>query len=138
MASIYVDTSALGRVLLAEPDAKVIDAALSSYEARWSSSLLAVELGRLGKAESLEAEAAEQLKTVVLLPVTEARLVLLLALLGGSVGVGMGALATVIYAHAKHWAVVVPTEAWAGRITSAIADERRVRARSNQRKRPRA
>lgn len=80
MASIYVDTSALGRVLLAEPDAKVVDAALSSYEARWSSSLLAVELGRLGKAESLEAEAAEQLKTVVLLPVTEARLVLAAAI----------------------------------------------------------
>jgi len=32
----------------------------------------------------------------------------------------MGGLATVGYAHAKHWAVVIPTEAWAGGIASAI------------------
>jgi putative ABC transport system permease protein len=45
---------------------------------------------------------------------------ILLALLGGAVGVAIGALATVIYAHTKHWAVVIPTEAWAGGIASAI------------------
>jgi putative ABC transport system permease protein len=38
---------------------------------------------------------------------------IVLALLGGAVGVGVGVLATVIYAHAKNWAVVVPVEAWA-------------------------
>jgi len=45
---------------------------------------------------------------------------ILLALLGGAVGVIAGALATTVYAHTKHWAVVVPTEAWAGGIASAI------------------
>jgi putative ABC transport system permease protein len=45
---------------------------------------------------------------------------ILLALLGGAAGVAVGALATIIYAHTKHWAVVIPTEAWAGGIASAI------------------
>jgi len=45
---------------------------------------------------------------------------ILLALLGGAVGVAMGGLATVVYAHTKHWAVVIPAEAWAGGIASAI------------------
>jgi putative ABC transport system permease protein len=45
---------------------------------------------------------------------------ILLALLGGAVGVGVGSLATIVYAHTKHWAVVIPTEAWAGGIASAI------------------
>jgi putative ABC transport system permease protein len=45
---------------------------------------------------------------------------ILLALVGGAVGVGAGSLATAIYAHTKHWAVVIPTEAWAGGIASAI------------------
>ncbi len=45
---------------------------------------------------------------------------ILLALLGGTAGVAIGALATIIYAHTKHWAVVIPTEAWAGGIASAI------------------
>ena len=46
---------------------------------------------------------------------------ILLALLGGAVGVATGALATLIYATSKHWAVVIPTEAWAGGIGAAIA-----------------
>jgi uncharacterized protein len=74
VAGIYVDTSALGRVLLAEPDAHAILAELSNYEELWSSSLLTVELGRLGKVRSMESEAAEQLRTVFLHPVTEDRL----------------------------------------------------------------
>jgi putative ABC transport system permease protein len=45
---------------------------------------------------------------------------ILLALLGGGTGVAAGSLATLIYAHAKHWAVVIPTEALAGGIASAI------------------
>jgi putative ABC transport system permease protein len=45
---------------------------------------------------------------------------IMLALLGGAVGVAIGGLATVVYAHTKHWAVVIPTEAWAGGIASAI------------------
>lgn len=46
---------------------------------------------------------------------------ILLALAGGAVGVAVGALATFIYAHTKQWAVVIPTEAWAGGIAAAIA-----------------
>jgi putative ABC transport system permease protein len=36
---------------------------------------------------------------------------ILLALAGGIVGIGIGALATTIYAHAKGWATVIPTDA---------------------------
>lgn len=46
---------------------------------------------------------------------------ILLALMGGAVGVAAGALATAIYASTEGWSVVVPTEAWAGGIASAIA-----------------
>jgi putative ABC transport system permease protein len=44
----------------------------------------------------------------------------LLAVLGGAVGVGLGALSTAVYAHLKGWETVVPTEAWAGGIVAAI------------------
>jgi putative ABC transport system permease protein len=46
---------------------------------------------------------------------------ILLALAGGAIGVGTGALATIIYASGKGWAVVIPTLAWAGGIGAAIA-----------------
>jgi putative ABC transport system permease protein len=36
---------------------------------------------------------------------------ILLALAGGAVGVAAGSVATFVYATAKHWAVVIPTEA---------------------------
>jgi putative ABC transport system permease protein len=45
---------------------------------------------------------------------------MLLALLGGAVGVGAGTLATAIYAHTKHWAIVIPTLAWAGGLAAAL------------------
>ena len=44
----------------------------------------------------------------------------LLAVLGGAVGVGFGILSTAIYAHTKHWAVVIPTLAWAGGLGAAL------------------
>jgi uncharacterized protein len=47
MAGLYVDTSALGRVLLTEPDATAIRSTLSRYDRWWSSALLVVELRRL-------------------------------------------------------------------------------------------
>ena len=46
---------------------------------------------------------------------------ILLALLGGTVGVAVGTLATAIYATAKHWAIIVPPLAWAGGFGAAIA-----------------
>ena len=45
---------------------------------------------------------------------------ILLAVVGGVVGVLAGATATAIYANAKHWAVVIPAEAWVGGIAAAI------------------
>jgi putative ABC transport system permease protein len=46
---------------------------------------------------------------------------ILLALLGGAVGVSLGILATAIYAHTKNWTTVIPTLAWAGGLAAAIA-----------------
>lgn len=45
---------------------------------------------------------------------------ILLAAIGGVVGVLAGATATVIYATSKGWAIVIPVEAWTGGIASAI------------------
>jgi putative ABC transport system permease protein len=45
---------------------------------------------------------------------------ILLALAGGVAGVVAGVAATAVYASAKHWALVIPAEAWAGGIASAI------------------
>jgi putative ABC transport system permease protein len=45
---------------------------------------------------------------------------ILLAVLGGVVGVLAGAAATAGYAGAKGWAVVIPVEAWSGGIASAV------------------
>ena len=44
----------------------------------------------------------------------------LLAMLGGAIGVGLGALSTAVYARAKHWAVVIPVPAWAGGLGAAL------------------
>jgi putative ABC transport system permease protein len=45
---------------------------------------------------------------------------ILLALLGGAVGVSIGVLATAVYASTKHWTAVVPASAWAGGLAAAI------------------
>jgi putative ABC transport system permease protein len=45
---------------------------------------------------------------------------ILLALLGGAVGVAAGALATALYASTKHWTIVIPLLAWAGGLGAAI------------------
>jgi putative ABC transport system permease protein len=44
----------------------------------------------------------------------------LLGALGGVVGVALGAASTTVYAQAKHWAVVIPTEAWVGGIAASL------------------
>jgi putative ABC transport system permease protein len=44
----------------------------------------------------------------------------LLGALGGAAGVTLGVLATLVYAHTKHWATVVPTIAWTGGLAAAI------------------
>jgi putative ABC transport system permease protein len=45
---------------------------------------------------------------------------ILLAVIGGAVGVAAGAAATAIYARHKGWATVIPPEAWAGGIAAAL------------------
>ena len=45
---------------------------------------------------------------------------ILLALIGGAVGVGLGVLSTAVYASIKGWTVVVPTVAWTGGLGSAV------------------
>ena len=45
---------------------------------------------------------------------------ILLAVIGGVVGVLAGVAATAVYASSKSWAVVIPVEAWSGGIASAI------------------
>jgi putative ABC transport system permease protein len=46
---------------------------------------------------------------------------MILALFGGAVGVGLGAVATAIYARTQHWATVIPPLAWLGGLASALA-----------------
>jgi putative ABC transport system permease protein len=44
----------------------------------------------------------------------------LLALLGGAIGVALGAGSTAVYAATKQWAIVIPTLAWAGGLSAAL------------------
>ena len=44
----------------------------------------------------------------------------LLAVLGGVAGVALGVASSAVYAHTKHWAVVIPTEAWVGGIAASL------------------
>jgi putative ABC transport system permease protein len=45
---------------------------------------------------------------------------ILLALTGGAAGVTGGAIATAVYARHKHWATVIPAQAWAGGLAAAL------------------
>jgi putative ABC transport system permease protein len=45
---------------------------------------------------------------------------ILLALGGGAAGVGLGALATAVYATTKGWAIVIPASAWGGGFGAAL------------------
>jgi putative ABC transport system permease protein len=45
---------------------------------------------------------------------------ILLALIGGAVGVSAGVVSTAIYAATKHWQIAIPTTAWAGGLGAAI------------------
>lgn len=45
---------------------------------------------------------------------------ILLALVGGAVGAGVGAISTLIYASTQQWAVVIPALAWVGGLAAAL------------------
>jgi predicted nucleic acid-binding protein len=74
MNGIYLDTSALGRVLLDEPDAALIRGQIAMHRPRWSSELIVVELRRLAARERLLTAAERLLSGVQLLPVGSAAL----------------------------------------------------------------
>lgn len=74
MPGIYVDTSALGRLLLGEPEAEAIRGVLAEHDAWWSSELLVVELRRLAAREGLQSEAEEYLDAFRLVAIDSASL----------------------------------------------------------------
>jgi uncharacterized protein len=72
VASLYLDTSALGRVLLGEPDASAILRELTRWEQHVASRLLRTELRRVAIREGVLAQADQLLRTVALVPVDDA------------------------------------------------------------------
>jgi uncharacterized protein len=73
--ALYLDTSALGRVLLGEPDAMAIVRDLAEFGQHISSRLLGVELRRLGLRYGCLADANQLLAGVALVPLDESVLV---------------------------------------------------------------
>jgi uncharacterized protein len=68
LSNLYVDTSAIGRVLLGEPDAKPIRDELARYPRHVSSALLRIELRRLGMREGRLPDADRLLTGISLIP----------------------------------------------------------------------
>jgi len=71
VTGVYLDTSALGRVMLGEPDAGVVLRSLRDFDRHVTSQLLRVELRRLALREGLLEHADQLLSGVALLPVDE-------------------------------------------------------------------
>ncbi|HEY5390104.1 MAG TPA: PIN domain-containing protein [Solirubrobacteraceae bacterium] len=71
MTAVYVDTSALGRVLLGEPQARSILRALGRFDQHVASRLASVELRRLALRHDCLTQAVALLKGVALLPLDE-------------------------------------------------------------------
>jgi len=73
VAGVYLDTSALGRVVLDEPDSAAIGAALTAFDAVVSSRLLRIELHRVGLRTGIAREEIETwLAGVALVPMDDA------------------------------------------------------------------
>jgi predicted nucleic acid-binding protein len=73
VAGVYLDTSALGRLVLDEPDSDAIGAALAEFEAVVSSRLLRVELHRVGLRTGIAREEIDTwLAGVSLVPMDDA------------------------------------------------------------------
>lgn len=71
MNAVYLDTSALGRVLLGEPDAAAILRELARFEQHVASRLLRVELRRLALRHGRLEAAAELVAAVALVPLDQ-------------------------------------------------------------------
>lgn len=69
---MYLDTSALGRVLLGEPDAPAILRELGAFDQHIASRLMRVELRRLASREGLLDAADQLLAGLALVPVDDA------------------------------------------------------------------
>lgn len=74
MSAVYLDTSALGRVLLGEPDAPAVLRELARFDQHVASRLLRLELRRLALRHGLLETAAELLAAVSLVPLEQALL----------------------------------------------------------------
>jgi len=72
MAAIYVDTSAVGRVLLGEPDAQPVLRDLGGFDQHVASRLMRIELRRLALSEDALEAADRLLDGVALIPLDEA------------------------------------------------------------------
>jgi uncharacterized protein len=68
---VYIDTSALGRSLLEEPDRPAIERAIEDFTSRISSSLLRVELRRLGLRHGMLERVGPLLAGISLIPLDE-------------------------------------------------------------------
>jgi uncharacterized protein len=68
---VYVDTSVLGRSLLEEPDKPAIERGLEAFANRVSSSLLRVELRRLGLRRGMLDRVDHLLARISLIPLDE-------------------------------------------------------------------
>jgi uncharacterized protein len=68
VSAVYVDTSALARMLLDEPDAPAVERELDTFDQRIASRLLRVELRRVGLRENRLDEADQLLAGVSLIP----------------------------------------------------------------------
>lgn len=71
MSSLYVDTSALGRSLLEEPEKPAIEHALGEFHRSVSSNLLRVELRRLGFRQDMLDRVEMLLATVSLIHIDD-------------------------------------------------------------------
>jgi uncharacterized protein len=72
MAALYVDTSAVGRVLLGEPDAPAVLRDLTRFEQHVASRLMRIELRRLALREDALEDASRLLAGVALIPLDDA------------------------------------------------------------------
>ncbi len=72
MSTVYVDTSALARVLLGEPDALTIERGLAAFDDRVASRLLGIELRRVALRRGRVAAAAHLMLCVDLIPLADA------------------------------------------------------------------
>jgi predicted nucleic acid-binding protein len=72
MAAIYIDTSAIGRILLGEPDAPAVLRDLADFDQHIASRLMRIELRRLALREGLLDAADQLLSGVALIPLDDA------------------------------------------------------------------